>query len=180
MVDAFVSQKLTAKVTTNRLLTTSRLLATISKEDLKEQLTEYLEKRKEANADELAAQYVNYIFVFWGSFSFGPGFIRIWFVATLLTFDDCLNGLTCLANREKGKVIGGTKGNKILEYVSGAPNKEQVIDQAPNVFDYDELTKYGYGVRNHPKFVILAKLMPPIFPQQSHHVSPLPPTSCET
>ena len=49
-------------------------------------------------------------------------------------------------NREKGKVIGGTKGNKILDYVSGAPNKEQVIEQAPNVFDYDELTRYGYGV----------------------------------
>ena len=49
-------------------------------------------------------------------------------------------------NREKGKVIGGTKGNKVLEYISGAPAKEQVIERIPNVFDYDELTKYGYGV----------------------------------
>ena len=43
-------------------------------------------------------------------------------------------------------MIGGTKGNKILDYVSGAPTKERVIEQVPNVFDYDELTKYGYGV----------------------------------
>lgn len=48
--------------------------------------------------------------------------------------------------REIGKVIGGTKGNAILNYVSGAPNKETVIEEAPNVFDYDELTKYGFGV----------------------------------
>ena len=41
--------------------------------------------------------------------------------------------------------MGGTKGNKILEYVSGAPNKPSVIEDAPNPFDYDELTKYGYG-----------------------------------
>jgi hypothetical protein len=47
---------------------------------------------------------------------------------------------------EVGKVIGGTKGNKILEYVSGAPNKAIVVDEVPNVFDYDQLTKYGYGV----------------------------------
>jgi hypothetical protein len=49
-------------------------------------------------------------------------------------------------HREVGKVIGGTKGNAILNYVSGAPNKETIIQEAPNVFDYDELTKYGYGV----------------------------------
>jgi hypothetical protein len=47
---------------------------------------------------------------------------------------------------EVGKVIGGTKGNKILEYVSGAPNKATVVDEVPNIFDYDQLTKYGYGV----------------------------------
>ena len=47
---------------------------------------------------------------------------------------------------EVGKVIGGTKGNKILEYVSLAPNKATVIEEEPNVFDYDQLTKYGYGV----------------------------------
>jgi hypothetical protein len=57
---------------------------------------------------------------------------------------------SCLPNylfcREKGRVVGGTKGNFILEYVSGAPNKERIIDRVPNVFDYDELTKYGFSV----------------------------------
>ena len=48
--------------------------------------------------------------------------------------------------REVGKVIGGTKGNKVLEFVSGSPNKAYVKEDAPNVFDYDELTKYGFGV----------------------------------
>jgi hypothetical protein len=46
-----------------------------------------------------------------------------------------------------GKIIGGTKGNKVLEYISGAPVKEQVIERIPDVFDYDQLTKYGYSVR---------------------------------
>ena len=32
-----------------------------------------------------------------------------------------------------------------MEYVSGSPNKAFVIDEAPNMFDYDELEKYGYG-----------------------------------
>jgi len=41
--------------------------------------------------------------------------------------------------------VGGTKGNKILEYVSGAPNKATVLEEPPNPLDYDELTKYGYG-----------------------------------
>lgn len=46
---------------------------------------------------------------------------------------------------EVGKVIGGTKGNAILEYVSGAPNKAFVIDEAPDIFDYSELVKYGFS-----------------------------------
>ena len=46
---------------------------------------------------------------------------------------------------EIGKVVGGTKGNFILEYVSGAPNKESRVENPPNAFDYDELAKYGYG-----------------------------------
>jgi hypothetical protein len=41
--------------------------------------------------------------------------------------------------------VGGTKGNKILEYVSAAPNKAFVVEEAPNPLDYDELTRYGYG-----------------------------------
>jgi hypothetical protein len=52
--------------------------------------------------------------------------------------------------REKGKIIGGTKGNKVLDYISGAPVKERVIDRVPNVFDYDELTKYGCSVSSVP------------------------------
>ena len=46
----------------------------------------------------------------------------------------------------KGAVVGGTQGNKILDFVSGAPVKETVVDQVPNVFDYDELARYGFGV----------------------------------
>lgn len=68
--------------------------------ELKSQLTEYLSKREELNADGVAKDQV-------------------------------------------GRVVGGTKGNPILEYVSGSPNKEYVIDEAPNVFDYDELVGGG-------------------------------------
>ena len=74
----------------------------MSEQELKERLTEYLAKRKEANADE-AAQEI------------------------------------------KGKVVGGTRNNVVLEYISGAPVKEKMIDRAPNVFDYDELSRYGYS-----------------------------------
>jgi hypothetical protein len=45
-----------------------------------------------------------------------------------------------------GKVVGGTKGNIVLDYVSGSPNKEMILDTMPNVFDYSELDKYGFGV----------------------------------
>jgi hypothetical protein len=50
------------------------------------------------------------------------------------------------AKAEIGKVVGGTKGNKVLDFVSGSPNKPFVVEEASNVFDYDELTKYGYAV----------------------------------
>lgn len=69
---------------------------------LKRELTAYLEKRKEVDADSAAKEQV-------------------------------------------GRVVGGTKGNPVLDYVSGSPNKEYVIEEAPNVFDYDELGRYGYG-----------------------------------
>lgn len=46
---------------------------------------------------------------------------------------------------EIGKVVGGTKGNAILEYVSGSPNKASRIEAAPNALDYDQLVKYGYS-----------------------------------
>jgi hypothetical protein len=44
-----------------------------------------------------------------------------------------------------GKVIGGTRGNKILDFVSVTPNKASITTDPPNVLDYDELTKYGFG-----------------------------------
>ncbi len=80
----------------------SALKDSMTEAELKEQLTEYLAKRKEANADE-AAQEV------------------------------------------KGQVVGGTRGNKVLEYISGAPAKEIIIERPPEIFDYGELSKYGYG-----------------------------------
>lgn len=41
--------------------------------------------------------------------------------------------------------MGGTKGNAVLEYISGAPNKETRIKAAPNALDYDQLIRYGYN-----------------------------------
>lgn len=76
--------------------------ARLSDEELKGELTNYLRKRRELNADESA-------------------------------------------KLEIGKVVGGTKGNPVLEFISGAPVKERVIDEVPDVFDYSELEKYGYG-----------------------------------
>ena len=54
-------------------------------------------------------------------------------------------GIIYVYHRQIGKVIGGTKGNMILEFVSVSPNKASVTTDQPNVLDYDELTKYGYG-----------------------------------
>ena len=48
--------------------------------------------------------------------------------------------------KEAGKIVGGTKGNVVLDYVSGSPNKEITLEM-PNIFDYSELDKYGFGVR---------------------------------
>ena len=47
--------------------------------------------------------------------------------------------------REIGKVIGGTKGNAVLEYISGSPNREYVVEETPDIFDYSELSKYGFS-----------------------------------
>ena len=49
------------------------------------------------------------------------------------------------ARKELGKIVGGTKGNAVLEFISGAPNKEFVLDELPDVFDYSELGKYGFS-----------------------------------
>jgi len=48
-----------------------------------------------------------------------------------------------MMDNEKKK-IGGTKGNAILEYVSAPVPKETEIEEK-NLFDYDELTNYGFG-----------------------------------
>ena len=32
-----------------------------------------------------------------------------------------------------------------MEYISGAPNKEYVIEETPDIFDYNELAKYGFS-----------------------------------
>jgi hypothetical protein len=45
-------------------------------------------------------------------------------------------------------VIGGTRGNKVLEFISAAPSKEVVLNETANIFDYSELEKYSYGVSN--------------------------------
>jgi hypothetical protein len=78
------------------------MAGSMTTEDLKRELTQYLKKRNESNADESAKS-------------------------------------------ELGKVVGGTKGNAVLEFISGAPNKAIVIDELPDVFDYSELGKYGYS-----------------------------------
>lgn len=84
-------------------ITTALHAATnLDETDLKAELSGYLKKRKELNADDAA-------------------------------------------KAEVGKVIGGTRGNAVLDYVSGSPNKMRIQDEAPEIFDYDELTKYGYG-----------------------------------
>jgi hypothetical protein len=71
----------------------------------------------------------------------------IWLALYSMSLTIILSLYLVYTNRERGKIIGGTKGNKVLEYISGAPVKEQVIDRIPNIFDYDELSKYGYSVR---------------------------------
>ncbi|KAL3801125.1 hypothetical protein HJC23_002418 [Cyclotella cryptica] len=49
------------------------------------------------------------------------------------------------AKAEVGTVIGGTRGNVVLDFVSGSPNKPRLQEEAAGVFDYDELMKYGYS-----------------------------------
>lgn len=63
----------------------------------------------------------------------------IYFIADQTLLDD---------SRQVGKVIGGTRGNKVLEFISAAPSKEVVLNEPANIFDYSELEKYGYGVSN--------------------------------
>mmetsp|Transcript_4447 Transcript_4447/g.8552 ORF Transcript_4447/g.8552 Transcript_4447/m.8552 type:complete len:380 (-) Transcript_4447:23-1162(-) len=75
---------------------------TMASEALKIELSKYLAKRAEVNADVSAKQQV-------------------------------------------GRVVGGTKGNAVLEFISGSPNKEKIIEDAPDVFDYTELERYGFG-----------------------------------
>lgn len=42
-------------------------------------------------------------------------------------------------------MVGGTKGNVVLDFISGSPNKEFVVEEVPDVFDYEELSKYGFS-----------------------------------
>lgn len=49
--------------------------------------------------------------------------------------------------REIGKVVGRKKGDVLLDYVGLSPKKEIVVEEAPEVFDYGELIKYGFSVR---------------------------------
>ena len=55
-----------------------------------------------------------------------------------------INGKDEIAKSQVGKVIGGSKGNPVIEFLSVAPN-EIVVDTIPDVFDYNELRKYGFG-----------------------------------
>ena len=79
------------------------------------------------------------------------------------------------AQEEIGKVIGGTKGNVVLDFVSGSPAKAQVREDAPNVFDYEELIKYGFGYLVTPimdaggnrKMYPLMDMTPPPVPERS-------------
>lgn len=64
----------------------------------------------------------------------------------------------CCLHSEVGRVVGGTKGNPVLEYISGAPNKPIVIEDEPNIFDYDQLTKYGYDVSDRLRMLVEASL----------------------
>jgi len=98
----YFSRKLQLSVSKDKRYKSKSKSKSISEEELKRQLTEYLAKRNEVNADKVAEEI-------------------------------------------KGKVVGGTRGNTILDFVSGAPVKERVIERAPDVFDYDELSKYGYS-----------------------------------
>jgi len=81
----------------------------------------------------------------------------------------CLTKITRHSTHsEVGKVIGGTKGNPVLEYISGAPNKPIVIEDEPNIFDYDQLTKYGYDVSVLWKELTVSSLAVVFAPVDSH------------
>eukprot|EP00579_Thalassiosira_antarctica_P004423 CAMPEP_0201879360 /NCGR_PEP_ID=MMETSP0902-20130614/10260_1 /ASSEMBLY_ACC=CAM_ASM_000551 /TAXON_ID=420261 /ORGANISM="Thalassiosira antarctica, Strain CCMP982" /LENGTH=378 /DNA_ID=CAMNT_0048407161 /DNA_START=51 /DNA_END=1187 /DNA_ORIENTATION=+ len=97
-----VSQRTSTWSDSPPIITALHATTNSGESELKVELTEYLKKRKEANADDAA-------------------------------------------KAEIGKVIGGTRGNVVLEYVSGSPNKQRVQDEVPDIFDYDELIKYGYA-----------------------------------
>ena len=42
-------------------------------------------------------------------------------------------------------MIGGTRGNVVLDFVSGSPNKQRIQEEVASPFDYDELVKYGFS-----------------------------------
>jgi len=50
-----------------------------------------------------------------------------------------------IAKQNVGKVVGGTQGNAVLDFFSIAPGKTYTIEDVPDIFDYGELIKYGFG-----------------------------------
>jgi len=59
--------------------------------------------------------------------------------------EEMLNNGTYERKLQKGKVVGGTKGNVVLDWVSASPSKPIVIDEERNVFDYEELAEFGFS-----------------------------------
>lgn len=105
VAEAFLQVAPSAALTQRRPSASSSLFAetgVMDESELKSELSKYLKKREEVNADSAAKE-------------------------------------------EVGKVIGGTRGNAVLEYISGSPNKQRVQEDVPDIFDYDELTKYGFS-----------------------------------
>lgn len=58
--------------------------------------------------------------------------------------EETLNSGTYIRKPQKGKVVGGSRGNVILDWVSASPNKATVVEEDNNVFDYEELMEFGY------------------------------------
>lgn len=46
---------------------------------------------------------------------------------------------------QQTKTVGGTRGNAVLDFISVTPAPEREFETKADVFDYDQLAKYGYG-----------------------------------
>jgi hypothetical protein len=49
-----------------------------------------------------------------------------------------------VSKAKAGKIVGGSKGNVFLEYISAIPTTPIELEES-YPFDYDELTKYGFS-----------------------------------